>query len=183
MKRVAQFLLLSIFLLLLAGCAFNSVKPLTFGAPISEGHTVIIYGVGVEEKWAYPRFGVHLEEYSVKSQSSTGNCFRFNRAEASVASTAVGTQYFAFEVPPGHYVYSAFNGAPLRLDTQAFTAPEGRIVYIGDFIYSEEKTVLFRRNFDALATAMGPSLPNLNAKVSIAEMVPAQRPRFFLCAP
>ena len=90
---------------LLAGCGLNSVDKLTPESRVNPGRAVLVYGVGMVGKWDAPMFSVTLDEYSIKDQNATGNCNVFNRADALISSTPGPVQYFAFEVPPGHYVY------------------------------------------------------------------------------
>src|SRR2546430_14383302 len=66
MRRFARLLIFMCFPGLLVGCALNDVRPLPTGSPVIEGRAIVVYGVGVERQWAWPRFAVQLEEYSVK---------------------------------------------------------------------------------------------------------------------
>lgn len=167
----------------MAGCAMNNVIQLPSGSPVAEERAIVAYGVRVEGNWKYPGFSVQLDEYDVRTQAITGNCFRFNKAAAMVSATVGATQYFAFEVPPGHYVYSWFNRAQLEHDTIAYAAPKGRILYVGEFIYSRDQIVVVRRDIDEFKAAIPHSLPDLKGEIFLAEAVKVQRPRGFLCAP
>ena len=157
----------------LTGCALNDVvKPLPTGSAVTPGRAVIVYGVGVEGKWNYSGFAVQLDEYSVENQTA---CPR-NRTSARVPSVPGQVRYFAFEVPPGHYAYSANNGAPLLEDDRyAFAAPEGHIVYAGDFVFSRDQRVVVRRDLAALLTALDKSFPDLEGDVSLAKGVKVQQ--------
>jgi hypothetical protein len=112
-----------------------------------------------------------------------GNCAKFNRTEASVSTSLAQTKYFAFEVPPGHYVYSPFNGASMRQPSLAFLATEGRAVYVGDFVLTDANGVELRRDIESLrraadavpTTAYGPLLEAVTLQVGA--------PKPFLCAP
>jgi hypothetical protein len=152
-----------------SGCAINGTRPLPEGAAPSAGRAVIVYGVGVDSKWDYEGFTVQLTEYSLPDGNMTGNCFRFNRTEATVAPAPGPVRRFAFEVAPGHYVYSPFNGAPLPGPAIAYSAPANRTVFIGDFIYGKDKQVSLRR--DPL-----PGTP-------LAEVRLVASPKPFLCTP
>lgn len=169
--------------LFIAGCTINSVKPLPAGDIADTGRAVIVYGVKVEGAWRYDGFTVQLAEYGIGMQNITGDCFHFNRADASVATTPAALKYFAFDVPPGHYVYSPFNGAPLAGDFFAFEAPAGQTVYLGDFIFKENRSVALVRNIDAVKSEIDTALPGLKERVTLSKTTPAKPPRPFLCTP
>jgi hypothetical protein len=169
--------------MLLAGCGLNSVNPFNSDKHIAPGRAVVLYGIGVEGEWQYPAFAVQLAEYSMKDQNATGNCFRFNKTEAKISSTPGPISYFAFDVPAGHYAYSAFNGAPLKQSTQAFVAPTGMVVYIGDFIYAQDNSVEIRRDATVIENTLPRIFPALQGKVHLAEAIPARQPGIFVCMP
>lgn len=90
----------------------------------------------------------------------------------------VGTrQYFLFDVEPGHYVYSGFNGVRLRDSKKesAFEVPAGRIVYLGDFVYSDDGKVDIRRDLDRVQSYF-------KENVLLADMLLVPPPRPFLCS-
>lgn len=172
---------------LFAGCTLNSVKLLPTGAAVDDGRAIVVVGLGVEGDWKHSGFTVELDEYSVQAQAGTGNCFRFNRINATLSPAPGPTRYFAFDVPAGAYVYSPFNGAQLvpaaKYDATAFAAPAGKIVYIGDFTYSRDRMVALRRDLDAFSKARAKSLANLRGEVLLAETAQVQRPKPFMCTP
>jgi hypothetical protein len=176
-------ILIASLLSLLAGCGLNNIKPYVPGEEIGPGRAVVLYGIGVEGQWPSPAFAVQLAEYSMKDQNATGNCFRFNKTEAQVSSTPGPISYFAFDVPAGHYAYSAFNGSPLKHNAQAFAAPDGKAVYIGDFIYAQDKSVELRRDATAIQSTLLRTFPALSERVRLAEAIPARQPGLFLCMP
>ena len=186
MWRISHALTI-VFSTLLVGCVLNNVKPLPNGSFVGEGRAIVVYGVRVESNldWAFPKFGVQLDEYDTKNQTA-GNCFQFNKLEAVVPSTPGATTYFAFDVSPGTYVYSVFNGAPLAYDSQqdaqAFVAIAGRIVYVGDFILQHRRVVV-RRDLDAFKKELGKSLPDLKGEIFLAEATVVKQPKPFLCTP
>jgi len=181
--RIGRLLGAVSMLALAAGCTINATRPLERGAPPSAGRAVIVYGVGVEGKWDYEGFAVQLAEYSLDAGNITGNCFRFNRTEATVAPAQGPVRHFAFEVPPGHYVFSPFNGAPLAGPVLAYAAPSGRTVYIGDFVYGRDKQIRLRREDGTDAAVLRKELPGLAADLSLAESMPVTTPRPFMCTP
>jgi hypothetical protein len=186
-SRPTKFLRLSrlavLPLVLLAGCVMNFVHPLSSDSVAKSRQAVLIYGVQVEGKWDSPQFAVQLVEYSLKDQDGAGNCYTFNRATASVPSTPGAVRYFAFEVPVGHYTYGAFNGAPLVGETRAFSAVEGRLSYIGDFIYTSARQVELRSNSEGYRSSLSEAFPGTSGKFILAEAVSVRPPKAFLCAP
>lgn len=171
----------------LAGCTVNNARLLPTGASVESGRAIVVVGVQVEGNWGYPAFAVELDEYSLGTQSATGGCFRFNRMEAAVPSTPGPLRYVAFDVPPGAYVISPFTGAPRAagstLDTTAFMAPEGQIVYVGDFIYARNQTLEYRGDLTALRRALGRALPDLKGAVVPADTVTVKAAKPFMCTP
>jgi hypothetical protein len=165
------------------GCTINSAKRLPVGDLASEERAVVVYGVKVEGFWNYPGFNVQLAEYDVKAQRITGNCFRFNRTEAVVPVASGEVKYFAFDVPPGHYVYSPFNGARLAGEVFSFEATAGQSVYVGEFIYGESQSVMLRRNLDDTKSAIDKALPGLRGNISLANAMLAKAPHIFMCTP
>ena len=170
-------------LALLAGCVMNSVRQLAPESVANSRSAVLVYGVQVEGKWDYPQFTVQVAEYSIKDQAGTGNCFIFNRAEATVASTPGAVKYFAFDVPAGHYTYGAFNGPSLAGESFAFKAEEGRLSYIGDFIYTSAKQVKLRRNRESYGNTLPAVFPGTSGRFNLAEAFAVRPPGMFLCTP
>jgi hypothetical protein len=168
---------------LLGGCVVNSTVPLAAGGTPDADRAVIVYGVRVDGQWPYPRYTVQLAEYSLERQAITGDCFRFNRTEATVPSAPAGIRYFAFQTAPGSYVYSPMNGAQLHGDPVAFRVPAGRAVYIGDFIYGKDGHVTLAGNLAAERAAIRHDLPALPPDLAPAETVTVAAPRPFLCTP
>ncbi|OPK02796.1 hypothetical protein BZ164_19945 [Pseudomonas veronii] len=87
-------------LLLLEGCGLNSVRPLPAGRPIRDNSAVLVYGVGIESKWRAQLCSLQLDEYDIERQVATGNCYRFNHADAVFPGMPGPIHYFAFEVRP-----------------------------------------------------------------------------------
>lgn len=161
----------------------NAVKPLPAGDAPDDGRAVVIYGVTVKGPWKYSQFSVQLDEYDLAKQNMTGNCFQFNRMEAVVASVPDKTKYFAFEVPPGYYVYSSFHLARLSGEFLAFEAPPGKSVYIGDFVLEKNESVRLDRQKSVESDLIHTALPGLNREISLANTVTARRPFIFVCTP
>ena len=175
--------LLPAVLLCLNGCVMNSTRELARGGVASENRAVIVYGVKVEGAWDFPAFNVQLAQYDVQAQKITGNCLTFNRTDARVPATPGAMKYFAFDVPPGHYVYSPFNGASLQGPALAFEARPWQSVYIGDFIYEKNKSVKLLRNLPDAMSAIDQALPSLDGHLSLASATPASTAYIFVCTP
>lgn len=149
-------------------------------APRGE-RALVIYGVAVEGAWRYPEFGVSLDEFSIERHAITGDCWSFNRIQASVPKDSTTVQYHAFDVAPGYYIYSGFNAEGLR-GPNTFLVPESEVVYLGDFVYTTDDRVVLRRDISAALPALAKSYPKLTGKIVLAEIVSAA-PTMFLCTP
>ena len=133
-----------------------------------------------DSRTAPERFSVTLDEYDVKSQKITGNCWRYNRTSASIPRSKHAVEYFVFSVPPGYYVYSAFHGNRLENDTPtAYLAESGKVVYIGVFAYTSENRVEVRRDI-RLPKA---ELSEITASLELAGTRAVEPPGMFLCGP
>lgn len=167
----------------LSGCVVNSVRPYE-GGEVAPNRAVVVYGVTVAGAWDYPHFGVTLDRYDIARQAITGNCFLFDRLEAAVPTAPAPTRYFAFDAPPGHYIYSAFSLTRFAGRDLAFEAPRGRAVYIGNFVLSKQATVTLQRELDDTARqALATALPMLAMSLQPAQQVIAKPALAFLCAP
>ena len=168
----------------LAGCVVNDVKPL--GASVSAvqaDHAIVVVGVTLRAAWAYPRFGVTLDQYDTRTQAITGNCLAYNRLEASVPATPASTRFLAFDVPAGHYIYSAFNGGSLAGNDRAFQVLPGHAVYVGNFVLGEGGVVTLRSDLAENRAAIAQALPNVPASLETAAASAALPARPFMCAP
>ena len=146
------------------GCLLNSVHPIT-NAPQSKpdsAHAIVVIGVGLDVVWPFPEFSITLDEYSTEKRGITGNCFHYNRIEATRPSIPTKIAYLAYEVPANTYVYSGRNAnatlAPSSMG-RAFTAPPGATVYFGDYVFAGNKTMEFRRDIDAARSGARSLLP------------------------
>ncbi len=141
---------------------------------------VVIFGVAVEGARQYPRFSVVIDEYNVENNASTGNCWRYNRVQGTVPSNSAAARHFAFDVAPGYYIFSAFNGVKLSGDN-TFFVPEGNIVYLGDFIHTADGSVVRRSNTVGVS-ALTQKFQNLEKEIVMAE-TRTGTPTAFLCSP
>lgn len=179
-SRILQVSAIIVLTVVCSGCLLlNDVSPVSINTferlTPKSGRALVIYGIGIEGRWSFPDLTVALDEYDARNQSITGNCWRFNRMEASITAIVGTRQYFMFDVQPGHYVYSGFNSAQAR-KTWAFEVPVGRAVYLGDFVYVEDGTVDLRRY---LASARS----YLKEETLLANVSPVPPPKLLLCAP
>ncbi|MBS0158074.1 MAG: hypothetical protein JSS26_05755 [Nitrospira sp.] len=150
--------------LLLSGCLLlNDVKPISIPDKLTGDRTmpvanraVVILGLSVEGSgynlYTHP-FSIHTDEYSVEHQNITGNCWRYNYVEAKVTGIVGTRQYFAFNVKPGYYVARELFSASRK--NLVFEVPAGRIVYLGDFIWTTEAKVEFKRESGAIKSYFG----------------------------
>ena len=178
--KLASLICLCMFLI---GCASNGVQPWSPQTAVPSARAIIVYGVAVQAPLKYPAFAVQLDEYDLAKQSISGNCISFNRTMASISSQQSVMKYFAFDVPAGHYVYSAFNTARVEGQVLAFEARAGQISYLGDFIYGDSQRVTRRESLDAAKLALRTDgLPSAREMLP-ANSTPVEAPKMFLCAP
>ena len=171
------------------GCLLNSVHSIS-RAPRTKpdrAHAIVVIGMGLDVTWPYSEFQLTLPEYSLEKQSITGNCFHYNRIEATRPPTPAKVTYLVFEVPANAYMFlNALDivdahQAPSPIG-HAFVAPPGATVYFGDYVLAGNKTVEFRRDIDAARTAARDLLPH-NAVLELAESTTAPGARMFICTP
>ena len=168
----------------LAGCVVNGVRPLDGAASDLRGdQAIVVVGVTVNGAWAYPRFGVILDQYDATAQAITGNCLSYNRLEASVPTTPAPARFFAYDVPAGHYVYSAFNGGSFAANGHAYQALPGHVVYVGNFVLGDNGVVTLRSDLAESQAAIAQALPNVTVRVEPAPVTSAVPARPFLCTP
>ena len=106
-REIRRWIGLLVVCAFMPGCLLNSVHSIS-RAPRTKpdrDHAIVVIGMGLDETWPYSEFQLTFPEYSVEKQSITGNCFHYNRIEATVPSTSAKVRYFAFEVPADAYVY------------------------------------------------------------------------------
>jgi hypothetical protein len=179
---ITELIGVPVALILFSGCLLlNDVNQVTsFDYSRKEpkpGRSLVVYGIGIEGKgpWSNHGFGVALDEYDIQEQGITGNCWRFNRMIASIVGIVGTRQYFMFDVQPGHYVYSGFNG-PHHRQTWVFEVPLGRVVYLGDFVLAEDGNVDLQRDRDGVASYF-------KGETVLASTTTVSQLRLFLCAP
>jgi hypothetical protein len=170
-----------------SGCLLNSVRRITEPPRVSpgSGDAIVVIGIGLDAAWPFQGFALTLDEYSVQKQDIAGNCFHYNRIDATVPSSPTKVTYFAYEVPAGTYVYSRRN-ANATLDPpamgSAFIVPPGTTVYFGDYVFAGNQTVKFRRDIEAARSGIRALLPR-NAVLEPAEPTTTALTHPFLCTP
>lgn len=168
----------------LTGCVVNAVKPLDASASeVRSGNAIVVVGVTMDGPWSHRQFGVILDQYDFDRQRITGDCFSYNRLEANVPAAPAPTRFFAFDVPAGHYIYSAFNGGTFAGNDQAFQALPGHAVYIGDFSLGDNGIVTLRRDLAGNRSAIAQALPLLPATLELAPTATVLPARPFMCTP
>jgi hypothetical protein len=144
-----------------------------------------VIGIGLDVAWPYTEFTLILDEYSAEKQNITGNCFHYNRIEATRPAIPAKVTYLVYEVPANTYVFSGRNAnatlAPSSVG-HAFIAPPGATVYFGDYVFVGNKTVEFRQDINAARSGALSLLPR-DAVLIPAEPTTAAHATPFLCTP
>ena len=162
-RRVQQWIAVLGVCAVIPGCLLNSVHSIT-RAPRTRpdsAHAIVVIGLGLDVAWPYTEFQLSLAEYSVEKESITGNCFHYNRIDATRPSIPGKVTYLAFEVPANAYAYLDNPNVPLApsLAGHAFIAPPGAMVYFGDYVLVGNKTVEFRQDIAAARAGAQSLLP------------------------
>jgi len=108
---------------------------------------------------------------------------RFYRIQVVADPANGGIQYFAFSVPPGHYVFSGFNAVTMSTVDNLFFVPEGRVTYLGDFIYTAARTLELRLDIEAARAYTVARWPQSSRNLEMAEIGTAQKGLVFVCTP
>ena len=185
-RGVRQWIALLVVCAATPGCLLNSVGSIT-RAPRTKpnmAHAIVVIGIGLDVVWPYSEFQLTLAEYSEQKQSITGNCFHYNRIVATRPSIPATVTYLAFEVPANVYVYLDNPNLPLAPSPigHAFKAPPGATVYFGDYVFTGNKTVEFRRDVNAARAGASELLPR-SAVLELAESATAPGAHMFMCTP
>jgi hypothetical protein len=190
-RGVQQWIAELVVCAVIPGCLLNSVQSIT-RAPRTKpdtAHAFVVIGIGLDAMWPYTEFQVTLAEYSVEKQSITGNCFLYNRINATrridATRTSIPTKvtYLAFEVPANVYVYLDNPNAPLAPSPtgHAFRAPPGATVYFGDYVLVG-KSVEFRQDIAAARAGARALLPR-DTVLEPAEQTTVAHAHGLLCTP
>jgi hypothetical protein len=212
MKNLAILSIALVSLLTTISCSFNDVDKITNFELPSQNRAIIVFGLGVkgELRESSQRINLQFHEYNLEKQESTQICFfRYNHADAYIDNKPNEFRYFVFDVAPGYYAlgggyaYHIFEKTPLAKAAKgpAYEVSAGKIVYLGDFIYSnrdevspdKKNTVAYFEsqrpkitvtNNSEKATAFINSLfPKFNGELSIPEPKMVKPPEMILCAP
>ena len=178
---------LLIVCLSISGCLLNTVRPIKYSLPEKpdSSHSIVVIGVGLDVQWPYKEFSPVLDEYSLKRQDLTGNCFFYNRIEVTRPSAPAPVTYFVFEVPASAYVYGGGNinaQLPASPNASGFIAPPGKTVYFGDYVLVGAQSVELRRNLEAARDATRLLLPRGSVLEAAVPITPP-RGHMFLCTP
>lgn len=183
MFRLVYIPIAATLIALLSGClGLNDVLRVSEPgyAPPSD-RAIVIVGVGMEGEWKELKFQIALQEYDMRQQSITGNCWRWNRV---VAVTEKEIEYFVFDVAPGFYAggggTTVFRGQASPL---AFEVPADRVVYLGDFVYARDHKLDLRRDVTAVKEALRKSFSEVVGEPVVAKTISVPTIQGFLCAP
>jgi hypothetical protein len=184
LMRYAGAFAVALSLPLLGGCLLlNDVSRVDgpIHRPGSE-RALVIVGVGMEGDWGAPEFPIRFVEYDMARKTAVGDCWRWNRLEAS---TSKQIEYFVFDVAPGHYAGGGGNSGVRGNETSplAFEVPAGRIVYLGDFIYARDHKIDLRRNVRAATETLRNSPTIADGEVVVARAAPVPTLQLFVCTP
>lgn len=174
--RMTRRFLCAVFAMLagsLQGCMLNNVSALRSLDPLkpSSGRAIAVFGLGVEAPRDFS-FAVTLDEYDPGQKAITGGCWRYNRMRAILPTATKRFERFAFDVRPGSYIYSGFNGSrKLSGGPVVFDVPPGAVVFLGDFVLITDDAVELR------TTQSGPE------GTTLAVAKPASPPNIFICTP
>lgn len=167
-----------------SGCLVNSVHRINHPSAIESGDAIVVVGVGFDTPHPLSGISFSLDEYSMKNGKSTGNCFHYNHIEVQLPrpTNQSSVRYFAYRVPAGVYVWSAFNETPAP-GTPAFIASGDKAVYFGDYVDVGDHALNQRSNLAAAQLAMQSVLPK-NLRLVNADSPPvAIHGTPFLCTP
>jgi hypothetical protein len=188
-RGVPQWMALFVVCAIIPGCLLNSVHSITRASRTKPdaAHAIVVIGIGLDATWPYTEFQLTFPEYSVEKQRITGNCFHYNRIEATRPSIPAKVTYLAFQVPANAYVYLSTldlvdtHRAPSPIG-HAFIAPPGATVYFGDYVFVGNKTVEFRRDINAARAGARELFPP-DAVLELAESTTAPGAHMFMCTP
>jgi hypothetical protein len=142
-------------MLILSACS-TTPQQIYHQASIGSGQAVVVIGVAHEPFLPRGRFTIVLDEYSPETEKTTATCFNYERSDGPPESASV--KYFLYRVPAG--IYAAGLDVMPPANTQAFVAPAGRAVYIGDFAPVENSRLLgLKSNLAAARNEVAELLP------------------------
>jgi hypothetical protein len=188
-RGVQRWIGLLVVCAFIPGCLLNSVHSISRASRTKpdRAHTIVVIGMALDVTWPYSEFQLTFPEYSVEKQSITGNCFHYNRIEATRPSMSAKVTYLAFEVPANVYVYLSLldlvdtHRSPSPIG-HAFIAPPGATVYFGDYVFVSNKSVEFRRDINAARASARELLPR-DAVLELAQPTTAPGAHVPLCTP
>lgn len=180
MEAILRITAAAIITSTLSACGMNGVRDLPSGDRPTPNSSVVIYGLRIAGKQT--DFAVTLDAYDMETGSAKGDCFRWDRMQASVPQETRQTHYFAFQVKPGHYVYNPTQ-RPLRGDLVAFEVMPGQTILIGEFVLTESNEVELVRDLAKAKPEVLAALPNTEKAIALAQPQIVGGVRLFLCTP
>ena len=173
-----------VFPIMLCGCLLlNDVVPYSDVRDLkpSKGRAIVVIGIGLEGAWEYPKINLYFDEYDIKLQKGTGDCWRYNRIVASVPVDKDKVQYVVYDVLPGFYEFKGETS--LKEKHHAFLVPAEQVVYFGDFIESKQYAVDVRWNVVAATSELRRKYPDFKGNIVVAESLPVVPSGMILCMP
>ena len=172
----------------LSGClGLNDVSRVAEpGYSLNRDRAIVIVGIAAQGDWRPSNMSVALYEYSLEKQSITGNCWRWNKLEASSDGTRNEVQYFLFDVAPGYYAggASARFAVPISSGNLMFEVPANRVVYLGDYVYkAADRRLELEHDLSGAINAIRISYPAIRGEIVTARAHPAPVLQMFACAP
>jgi hypothetical protein len=158
----------------------NGVKNLPDGDTPGTDAAIAIYGLRIEGNQTI--FPMSLDAYNMQTGAANGDCFRWDRLQATTQQRTGNTQYFAFKVKPGYYVYG-LTGRPLRGGFPAFELKAQQTLFIGDFVLAANDEVELIRDLSKSKSNLLSALPKLEKNIALAPYQVVDGTRLFLCMP
>jgi hypothetical protein len=167
----------------LSACLMNSVRRLDHGGVPQVDTSVIVYGVRLDTAWSAPQMMFGVDAYDIEKQAIKGDCWHLDRAQVSVSGVPDAMQYFAFEVPAGHYVFGAWSTVALTTQERVFYAPKSETVFLGNFIYTANQKIEIQRELVTTKPEILAALPKTNPTISLAPAQATSQVKLFMCTP
>lgn len=167
----------------LTACLMNSVRRLDRGGVPQSDTSVIVYGVRLDTAWSAPQMMFSVDAYDIKKQAIKGDCWHLDRAQVLLSGTPGAIQYFAFEVPAGHYVFGAWSTVTAIPQERVFYAPESETVFLGNFIYTAHQKIDIQRDLMTTKSEILTALPKIKPTISLAPAQVTGQVKLFICTP
>lgn len=168
------------------GCLINSVREYTpQQSKLSDGESVLLLSIRNVKQEGQDRgpFSVVLNEYDLAQGKITGNCWRNNQVSAVHDAQSEDVRFYAYRVPAGIYVFSGFNTRSLVSDSNAFEAPAGKFVYLGEFERSSANSLRLNGDIEVARNFLTKQWPQHSPSLELAHRKKVVAGPMFLCTP